>query len=264
MRLEIVSHRASFTVPEVDGLTFEDVLEVHFWPDVERADAHDTFYLARGFSAVYSRRSGVTAPGGVVEWWALAKALTPVAPSAPSVPWFDPFSPGWPKTAVLNGNLDDFANGVEGGQVRSSEVPAWTADSGDAVIAQPPSGLDAGAWSMLLRGSDGGGDSAPDAAITEEWIPVEGGTYQLSACMRRESSGDNVLVDFNDGIGRDADFADAHLVATSTGTWECRAVTKCIPGSVGAVRIRAARDGANLGDAWFDRIELKRIAACVE
>ncbi len=264
MRLEIVSHRASFTVPEVDGLTFEDVLEVRFWPDVERAEAHDTFYLARGFSAVYSRRSGVTAPGGVVEWWAVEKALTPVAPSAPSVPWFDPFSPGWPKTAVLNGNLDDFANGVEGGQVRSSEVPAWTADSGDAVIAQPPSGLDAGSWSMLFLGSDGGGDSAPDVAITEEWIPVEGGTYQLSACMRRESSGDNVLVDFNDGMGRDADFADAHLVATSTGTWECRAVTKCIPGSVGAVRIRAARDGANLGDAWFDRIELKRIAACAE
>ena len=264
MRLEIVSHRASFTVPEVDGLTFEDVLEVRFWPDVERAEAHDTFYLARGFSAVYSRRSAVAAPGGVVEWWAVEKALTPVAPSAPSVPWFDPFSPGWPKTAVLNGNLDDFANGVEGGQVRSSEAPAWTADSGDAVIAQPPSGLDAGSWSMLFLGSDGGGDSAPDAAITEEWIPVEGGTYQLSACMRRESVGDNVLVDFNDGIGRDADFADAHLVAVSTGTWECRAVTKCIPGSVGAVRIRAARDGANLGDAWFDRIELKRIAACAE
>ena len=264
MRLEIVSHRASFTIPAVDGLTFEDVLEVRFWPDVERAEAHDTFYLARGYGAVYSRRSAVTAPGGVVEWWAVEKALTPVAPSAPSVPWFDPFSPGWPKTAVLNGNLDDFANGVEGGQVRSSEAPGWTADSGDAVIAQPPSGLDAGAWSMLLRGSDGGGDSAPDAAITEEWIPVEGGTYQLSACMRRESAGDNVLVDFDDGIGRDADFADAHLVATSTGTWECRAVTKCIPGSVGAVRIRAARDGANLGDAWFDRIELKRIAACAE
>ena len=40
------------------------------------------------------------------------------------------------------------------------------------------------------------------------------------------------------------------------------AVTKCIPGSVGPVRIPAARDGANLGNARFDRIELKRIAAC--
>jgi len=39
-------------------------------------------------------------------------------------------------------------------------------------------------------------------------------------------------------------------------------VTKCVPASVGAVRIRAARDGANLGGAWFDRVELKRIAAC--
>ena len=264
MRLEIVAHRASFTVPAVDGLTFEDVLEVRFRPDVERAEAYDTFYLARGYGAVYSRRSAVAAPGGVVEWWAVEKALTPVVPAPPLVPWFDPFSPGWPKTAVLNGNLDDAVPGVEGGQVRSSEAPGWTADSGDAVIAQPPSGLDAGPWAMLLRGSGGGGDSAPDAAITEEWIPVEGGTYQLSACMRRENARDNVLVDFDDGNGRDADFADAHLVATSTGTWECRAVTKCIPASVGAVRIRAARDGANLGDAWFDRIELKRIAACAE
>ncbi len=264
MRLEVSAHHAAFEVPAVDGLTFEDVLEVRFWPDVERAEAHDTFYLARGFGAVYMVRSAVTAPGGVVEWWAAEKALTPVASSAPSVPWFDPFSPGWPKTAVLNGNLEDAASGGEGGQVRSSGVPGWTADSSDAVIARPPSGLDAGAWSMLLRGSEGGGDSAPDVALSEDWIPVEGGTYQLSACMLRENAGDNVLVDFDDGRGRDADFADAHLVALSTGTWECRAVTKCIPGPVGAVRIRAVRDGANLGDAWFDRIELKRIAACAE
>ena len=264
MRLEVVSHRASFTIPAADGLTFDDVLEVRFRPDVERSEAHDTFYLARGYGAVYSRRSAVAAPGGVVEWWAVEKALTPVVPAPPLVPWFDPFSPGWPKTAVLNGNLDDAVPGVEGGQVRSSEAPGWTADSGDAVIALPPSGLDAGPWVMLLRGSGGGGDNAPDAAITEEWIPVEGGTYQLSACMRRENARDNVFLDFDDGNGRDADFADAHLVATSTGTWECRAVTKCIPASVGAVRIRAARDGANLGDAWFDRIELKRIAACAE
>ena len=262
MRFEVVSHRASFTIPAADGLTFDDVLEVRFRPDAERAEAHDTFYLARGYGAVYSRRSAVAAPGEVVEWWAVEKALTPVVPAPPLVPWFDPFSPGWPKTAVLNGNLDDSANGVEGGHVRSSEAPGWTADSGDAVISRPPSGLDTGPWAMLLRGSGGGGDSAPDAAITEEWIPVEGGTYQLSACMRRENARDNVLVDFDDGKGLDADFADAHLVAASTGTWECRAVTKCIPASVGAVRIRAARDGANLGDAWFDRIELKRIAAC--
>jgi len=53
-------------------------------------------------------------------------------------------------------------------------------------------------------------------------------------------------------------------VATSSGAWECPAVTKCVPASVGAVRIRAARDGANLGGAWFDRVELKRIAARVE
>ena len=241
------------------------MLEVRFRPDAERAEAHDTFYLARGYGAVYSRRSAVAAPGGVVEWWAVEKALTPVVPGCRrSVPWFDPFSPGWPKTAVLNGNLDDSADGVEGGHVRSSEAPGWTADSGDAVIARPPSGLDAGPSAMLLRGSEGGGDSAPDAAITEDWIPVEGGTYQLSACMRRENARDNVLVDFDDGKGLDADFADAHLVAGSTGTWECGSVTKCIPASVGAVRIRAARDGANLGDAWFDRIELKRIAACAE
>ncbi len=132
MRLEVVAHRASFTIPVADGVTFEDVLEVRFWSDVEQAEAHDTFFLAPGYGAVYSRRSEVAAAGGVVEWWAVEKVLTPVVPSAPSVPWFDPFSPGWPKTAVLNGNLDDFAQGVEGGRIRTSEVPGWTADSGDA------------------------------------------------------------------------------------------------------------------------------------
>ena len=273
MRLEVLSHRASFAIPAVEGPAFEDVLAVRFWPDAERPEAHDTFHLARGFGAVHWRRSGAAAPGEVVEWWAVEKALASVAPSAPSVPWFDPFSPGWPKTAVLNGNLEDFgnaanaasaSNGLEGARVGSLASPGWTADSGDAVLGPTPSGLAGGAWSLRLRGSEGGGDGAADAVTTEEWIPVEGGTYQLSACMMRESAADNVTVDFDDGRGRDADFADAHLVAASTGTWECRAVTKCIPASVGAVRIRAARAGANLGDAWFDRVELKRIAACGE
>ncbi len=276
MRMEALSRRASFEVPPVPGLVFEDVLEVRYWPDAARAEVHDTFYLARGYGAVYARRSGVAAPGEVVEWWAVEKALTPVAPAAPSVPWFDPFSPGWPKTAVLNGNLDDVAPevgllgepaatsaglGRDGGRDRASAAPGWTAAWGDATVARPPSGLDAGAWSLVLRGS---GDAAPDAAVTAEWIPIEGGTYQLSACMVRENVSDHVFVDFDDGAGRDATFDDAHLVSSSTGTWECRAVTKCILASVGAVRIRAARDGANLGDAWFDRIELKRIAACEE
>ena len=279
MRLEVLSHRASFTVSAVEGPAFEDVLAVRFWPDAERPEVHDTFHLARGFGAVHWRRSGAAAPGEVVEWWAVEKALTPVAPSAPSVPWFDPFSPGWPKTAVLNGNLEEFesaanvasasnaasaSDGLEGARVGSLAAPGWTADSDDAVLGRTPSGLAGGAWSLRLRGSEGGGDGAADEAITEDWIPVAGGTYRLSACMRRENAADNVLVDFDDGRGRDADFADAHLVAASTGAWECRAVTKCIPASVGAVRIRAARAGANLGDAWFDRVELKRIAACAE
>ena len=122
---------------------------------------------------------------------------------------------GRPKTAVLNSNLDDLASGIQGGKIGNSEVPGWTAGSGDAVIARPPSGLDAGPWAMLLRGRDG--DRSPDVAVTDAWIPIEGGAYQLSACMRRESASDNVLVDFDDGKGRDADFADVHLVAPSTG-----------------------------------------------
>ncbi len=172
-------------------------------------------------------------------------------------------------------------------------TPGWLADSGDATISRVPTGLaaagrSAGAGSspgrprrqagqragapthggapgdlaLRLRGSEAGGDEAPDAVITERWIPVEGGTYRLSACMLRENASDNVYVDFDGGAGRDGDFLDAHIVATQTGTWECGAVTKCIPESVGAVRVRAVREGANMGDAWFDGIELKRLAAC--
>ncbi len=248
MRLEVLSHRASFTIPVSDGPTFEDVLVVRFWPDAALPEVHDTFHLARGFGAV-QRRSALAAREEVAEWWAVEKAPARVVLSGPAVPWFDPFSPGWPKTAVVNGNLEDLPGGIEGARVGSFAAPGWTADSADAVIARSPPGLAGGAWSLLLRGSDGGGDGAADAATTGEWIPVEGGTYRLSACMLRENAADNVVVDFADGKGRDADFADAHLVATSTGAWECRAVTKCVPASVGAVRIRAARDGANLGGA---------------
>ncbi len=136
-------------------------------------------------------------------------------------------------------------------------TPGWFADSGDATIYRIPTGL-----ALRLRGTDAGGDEADDAVLTEQWIPVEGGTYRLSACMLRENANDNVFVDFDGGTGRDGDFLDAHIVATETGVWECGAVTKCISESVGAVRVRAVREGANLGDAWFDRIELKRLASC--
>lgn len=306
MRLEVLSHRASFTIPAADGPMFEDVLAVRFWPDVERPEVHETFHLARGFGAVHWRRAEAAWPEAapmdeaphssrlsagsleeVVEWWAVDKVLAPIVPSAPAFPWYDPFSPGWPKTAVLNGNLEDergheaavspgrggdyagdlsasASSAGEGGveQASFSPAPGWRADSGDAVVGPTPPGLAGGSRSLLLRGSEAGGDTAADAATTGDWIPVAGGTYRLSACMLRANAADNVVVDLGDGVGRDGDFADAHLVASSTGAWECRAIARCIPASVGAVRVRAARTGANLGDAWFDRIELKRVAAC--
>ncbi len=267
MRLEVVAHHASFTAPVVGGLTFEDVLEVRFWADARLPEAYDEFYLARGRGAVYSRRSA-SGPGEVAEWWAVAESLVPVPSYRPSSPWFDPFSPGWPKTAVVNGGLDDVASELEGGEVRMSAAPGWTSDSGDAVVARSPAGpADAGtsgSWGLLLRGAVSGGDAVSDSAVAAEWIPVEGGVYELSACVLREHAGDNVFVDFDDGRGRDASFEDAHVVASSVGAWECRAVTKCIPASVGGVRIRAAREGDNQGDAWFDEIQLTRIAACSE
>ncbi len=157
----------------------------------------------------------------------------------------------------------EFRNGVQAGRggsdgaAEEAGTPGWFADSGDATISRIPAGL-----ALRLRGSGAGGDEAPDAVITEQWIPVVGGTWRLSACMLRENASDNVFVDFDGGAGRDGDFLDAHIVATETGVWECGAVTKCIPESVGAVRVRAVREGANLGDAWFDRIELKRLASC--
>ena len=192
----------------------------------------------------------------------------------------------------------EFRNGVQAGRGGSdgaaaeAGTPGWFADSGDATISRIPAGLGAarsagagsspgrprrqagqkagaptfggapGDLALRLRGSDAGGDEADDAVVTEQWIPVTGGTYRLAACMLRENANDNVFVDFDGGAGRDGGFLDAHIVATETGVWECGAVTKCISDSVGAVRVRAVREGANLGDAWFDRIELKRIAAC--
>ena len=260
MRIEVLSHRASFEIPAVEGLIFEDVLEVRYWPDAARVEVHDTFYLARGYgrgvrAAVRGRGAGrgrrVVGGREGPDAGRARRAVGPVVRS------------------VLSGLAEDRGAEREPGRcrarsrtrghtVRDLRGAGWTAASGSASVAPPPSGLDAGALSLVLRGRD----AAPAAAVAEEWIPVEGGTYRLSACMMRENARDNVFVDFDDGTGRDAVFDDAHLVASSTGKWECRAVTKCIPASVGAVRVRAARNGANLGDARFDRIDLKRIAAC--
>ncbi len=53
---------------------------------------------------------------------------------------------------------------------------------------------------------------------------------------------------------------DVHVVATSSGTWECKSQTKHIPASAVSVRIRIVRDGANEGNAYFDHIELRKLA----
>ena len=274
LRLEVVAHHASFTVPVADGLTFEDVLEVRFWPAYGLdAEAYDTYHLARGYGTVHFRSSGLGAPSGVSETWAVETPLSAYVPARPESPWFDPFVAE--TSAVPNGLLEDYAHGVEGSPVSSAEAPGWTSPSADAVMARLPAGLpDSGPWGILLRGAESGGEGAAVAASTEEWIPVQGGMYELSGCMRRESPLDNVYLDLADGKGRDGEFADVHAAVSSVGAWECRAVTTCIPASVGAVRVRAVRDGANalpqeaagtnVGDAYFDRVELKRLDACRE
>ncbi len=186
MRVEILEHLSSFTIPEQGGATLEDVLKIRFWPDYSGApNAHETYHLARGFGTVYFVTANEGEPSGVERSWAYCLPDDTTDPatevclwdetetvSPPTIPWFDPFHN---MTAVWNGFFDDYDHDVDGAAIGSENVPGWTSTSNDAVMTRTGPQRD-GVWQAALRGSSGGGDSIADAAVTDA-IPVSGGTY---------------------------------------------------------------------------------------
>ena len=62
-----------------------------------------------------------------------------------------------------------------------------------------------------------------------------------------------------DGAGQGGDFEDAHALATSTQVWEHVVAEAKVGPSTTAIKVRGVRDGANLGNAYFDAITLQRV-----
>jgi len=89
----------------------------------------------------------------------------------------------------------------------------------------------------------------------EHTVPLQ----LLDSQQRRWIASDNVYLDFNDGIGLYGTFTDAQAMSSSTGRWELKEATVTVPLGVGYIKVRAVRDGANQGNAYFDRITLQRI-----
>jgi hypothetical protein len=71
---------------------------------------------------------------------------------------------------------------------------------------------------------------------------------------------DNAYLDFNDGNACSGDnFADSQAIATTPFAWQKVQATVTVgPGTTG-IRIRAVRDGANFGNAYYDGLMLQRI-----
>jgi hypothetical protein len=87
------------------------------------------------------------------------------------------------------------------------------------------------------------------------WVdPFKNATH-----VRNGSAADNVYLDFDEGAGQGGDFADAQALATSTEAWERVAAEATVGPATTAIKVRGVRDGASLGNAYFDAITLQRV-----
>jgi hypothetical protein len=255
LRVEIVAHHDTWQDPD-SGTSYDDVLEVSYWGRYPDAASKEVYHLARGLGTIRFETMNALEPSGVRYQYALSfERFTP--PDWPTVPWIDPFKN---TTYVQNGFCDDFtAAPVEGGAV-GAHLRGWSG-SGDAVITAGQADEGTGPWKIALRGSAGGGDSAPDVVVPSDWIPVTpGARYRLSGRLWRGASADNVYLDFDDGHGQGGSFGDAQAMAATTGTWQGVAAEATVGPSTTAIRVRCVRDGANEANAYFDAITLQRIS----
>lgn len=253
MRLEVNAHFASWTLPET-GVTYSDVLQVTFWSDRNNPASREVYHLAKGLGTIRFESSNSGEPSGVRISWATSFGNKAV--SAPALPWFDPFQN---THFVPNGFFEDITAGVNGGLV-STYLRSWSGTSNDVVITTDGTDPGAGIWKVALRGWAGGGDSAPDAAVTTAFIPVTPGKiYRLSGWLWRVSASDNVYLDFNDGLGQGGNFTDGQAVATAANTWEYRSVDVQVGPATTGIKVRCVRDGANSGNAYCDGIQLQRV-----
>lgn len=253
MRLEINAHYSTWTLPET-GVTYSDVLKVTFWSDKNVAASREIYHLAKGKGTIRFESSNSGEPSGVRISW--ATSFVNKAVNSPTLPWFDPFQN---TNFVPNGFFQDITSSVNGGPV-STSLRSWSGTSNDVVITTDGTDPGAGSWKIALRGWNGGGDSAADAAITTSFIPVTPGkTYRLSGWLWRVSASDNLYLDFNDGLGQGGNFTDGQALATATNTWEYRSVAVRVGPSTTGIKVRCVRDGANSGNGYCDGLQIQRV-----
>ena len=254
LRVEIAAHHDTWRDPDT-GIRYEDVLEVHYWGRYPDATSKEVYHLGRGLGTIRFETLNRLEPSGVHYQYAeYFERFTP--PDLPELPWVDPFKNA---TYVRNGFCEDFlASPVEGGAV-TAYLRGWSG-SADAVITTDGGDEGTSPWKIALRGSSGGGDADADVVVASDWIPVTPGRrYRLSGRVWRVSAADNVYLDFNDGAGQGGDFADAQALATSTEAWERVVAEATVGPATTAIKVRGVRDGASLGNAYFDAITLQRV-----
>lgn len=160
---------------------------------------------------------------------------------------------------MRNGFCEDFLLPPTTGGAVDTYLRDWSG-TGDAVVAADAPDEGTGPWQVVLRGATGGGDGNADFATTSGWIPVEPGRrYRLSGSLWRVSEEDNVYLDFNDGIAQGEDFADAQARASRVHVWERVAAETTVGAGTMAIKVRCVRDGANVGNAYYDGMTLQRL-----
>lgn len=256
MRLEINAHFDTWQDPNT-GLTWSDVLQMTFWSNYSASNPNQSkelYYLAKGLGTIHFETLNQDEPSCV--HYQYATSFQNITPQSPNLPWFDPFK----NTAfVPNSFMEDFVRTPVNGGAIGTYLRSWAGTSPDVVVTTDGTNPGTGPWKIALRGSNGGGDGAADAAYPSAWIPVTSGkTYRVSGWVWRVSAADNAYLDFNDGVGMGGNFTDAQAVAGSTNTWEYVEAQTNVGGAT-QVLVRAVRDGANQGNAYFDGIQIQRV-----
>lgn len=257
-RSQVEAHYPTWADP-ITGITYTDVLQVSYWPRYNPGNPNnyrEIYWLARGLGYVHFLAGDTTTEpreAWVTSWQGQLQGPL-------NTPWVDPFL--W-LTYVPNGFFEELRDPHNGAYVYQSVV-GWTAApltngilTTDGSIPPAPNGT--GPWKVAIVALYP--PQTPSVVYPTLCIPVTpGATYELSGWIWRVYEEDNAYLDFNDGIAcYGENFTDAQAQSTSTAVWERKTATVTVGPTTGQIRIRLVRDGANLGNAYFDGVTLRRV-----
>ena len=258
-RSEVNAHFPTWTDP-VTGRVYSDVLQVSYWPAYNPSDPNyskEIYWLARGWGWVHFLTVTLAGDPATTVREAWVTDLYMQAQGALNTPWVDPFQ--W-NTLVPNGFFEELAPGAFNGAYVYDKVSGWTAAplTNGILTTDAPLGA-TGPWKVAIVALYPPQTTSvvyPTACI----LVTPGATYELSGWIWRVYPQDNAYLDFNDGIAcSGGNFSDAHAQSTATAVWEKKSATVTVGPTTTSIRIRLVRDGANLGNAYFDGVTLRRV-----